>query len=163
MKIRGKSPHADSHPRSVESSHEAGRQSVAEKAQALDEQSVAASGDSVVDRYRFIYHAVRAAPLPEPPATFALQMERLTRDQPEQASPETWMLRSIAGAFALIVVAFGLPATAAMPPRWLEALAPLPWPLLLAIGSGLSMAWLADRMIGRACGAAASTDTEPGL
>ena len=147
MNIRDKSPRANAHPGSVENSREAGRQSVAEKAQGLDGKSAAASDDPVVDRYRFIYHAVRTAPLPEPPDTFALQMERLTHDHPEQASLESWMLRLIVTASVAVGAVFGVPALATTLPLWLDKLTPLPWPLLLVSGIGLALAWLADRLL----------------
>ncbi|MCF7221720.1 SoxR reducing system RseC family protein [Marilutibacter chinensis] len=117
---------------------EAGRQAAAERP---------GPGDPVEDRYRAVYHAVRTAPLPDPLPTFALQMERLTRDHRERAGTEAWLgyLLPVLAFVAIAVwgggaVIEGLEAGLA---HWRGA----PWPMLAAAGIGIGVAWLLDRML----------------
>ncbi len=105
--------------------------------------------DPDVDRYRYIYHAVRMAPMPEPGPSFALQMERLTADHPEQAAVENWLLGLVAGLSALAVGLFVVPGLVASFPLMTVASRALPWPLLVATGFGLAVAWGVDRLLVR--------------
>ena len=105
-----------------------------------------------VDAYRYVYHAVRAVPMPEPPPTFAMTMERLVADQPEDAVLERWLLRLVAGAggiSAAAIAAWVLPSMATQLAAHASILADLPWPLLVASALGLSLAWGLDRVMGR--------------
>jgi hypothetical protein len=139
-------PHDPRHHRAHELDREARHQADAEHADA--------PRDPLTDRYRLIYHALRSAPMPLPPPTFALQMERLTRDHEEHASIETWILRGLA-AIALVgglvlggpVVVDGLAGSASL-------LSGSPWPMLAGAGAGLCGAWALDRWLrpGRSAG-----------
>lgn len=98
-----------------------------------------------VAAYQHLYRALRALPTPSLPAGFAQRMERLTRDLPEQAAVEIWLLR---GLLALSLVAtLGL-GVAMLPALTLLAgkLDVLPWPLLLGCGAALLAAGLVDRV-----------------
>ncbi len=108
-----------------------------------------AAVDPDVDRYRYIYHAIRMAPMPEPGPAFALQMERLTADHPEQAAVENWLLGLVAGLSVLAVGLFVVPGLVALLPLMTVASRALPWPMLLAAGSGLAVAWGVDRLLMR--------------
>ena len=118
---------------------EAGHQAAAERP---------GPGGPVEDRYRAVYHAVRTAPLPEPPPTFALQMERLTRDHRERAGAEAWLGYLLPALAFVVIAAWGggavIEGLAAGLAHWRGA----PWPMLAAAGVALAGAWLLDRMLG---------------
>jgi len=97
------------------------------------------------DRYRYVYHAVRVAPLPSPPTDFAWQVERLTRDLAEQAQPEAWLLR-LAGLAAAVGSLAALPAAYAAMAKLAAMLQGGPWKLWLATAFGLALAAVIDRM-----------------
>ncbi len=103
--------------------------------------------DPVVDRYRYVYHALRAAPLEEPPADFAAQMEQMTRDFEESAAFEAWMVRVIGGATGLMVLWMATAVGASAWPFLMRRLAPLPWALILAVTGSLALAWVLDRWL----------------
>lgn len=54
-----------------------------------------------VHAYRAVYRAVRAAPVPRPPAGFARSLAALVADQAERAAFEVWLLRGLLLALAL--------------------------------------------------------------
>jgi len=71
-----------------------------------------------VHAYRAVYSAVRAAPLPRPPAGFAQALAALVADEVERAGLEIWLLRGlllmlvVGSAFSLAVMSEGLVAQA---------------------------------------------------
>lgn len=126
--------------------------------QAAAEAAPAAGGDADTDAgtdaYRYVYHAVRTAPVPEPPPTFALTMERLAADHPEDAAVERWLLRLLGGAAALgtiVIAGWLLPRALSTMAAQQETLGPVlqsvPWPLLLVTCGGMAIAWLVDRAL----------------
>ncbi|MBB1059546.1 hypothetical protein [Marilutibacter spongiae] len=125
--------------------------------QAEAERPATAGGapDPRTDRYRAVYHAIRSAPMPEPPASFALQMERLalaadaSSDTRARGGNDTWLLGLLPGVAVLALVGWGgaeviegLRTSAA---HWRG----LPWPMLLATGAGLAGAWALDRWLAK--------------
>ncbi|QDH68793.1 hypothetical protein [Marilutibacter alkalisoli] len=137
MNIRHPDPNPD--PAQV---REARRQAEAEQARTGTEPT-----DPAIDRYRAVYHAVRSAPLPEPPPTFALQMERLTRDHDERAGIEAWLMRLLPVLALAALAAWGggavLDGLQASLAQWRA----LPWPMLVAAAAGLGGAWVLDRLL----------------
>jgi hypothetical protein len=121
---------------------EARRQAEAEHARAGTQ-----AADPAVDRYRAIYHAVRSAPLPEPPPTFALQMERLTHDHVERAGIEAWLMRLLPVLALVALAAWGGGAVVDGLEASLAQWRALPWPMLVAAGAGLGGAWAVDRLL----------------
>lgn len=117
--------------------------------QAAAERPVSPEDAAQVARYRYVLHAIRKLPIPQPPADFARQIEACLRDHPEDAGTEQWLLR----IFALAALVLGVAAAGS----WLTtsamsltaALGDVPWRLLMVIAIGLAGFAVFDTLRGR--------------
>ena len=128
---------------------ECNRQTVAEHLDAghaaRDEDSSVGRERAAIDQYRYVYATLRSASLPQPAPSFAREMEQLTRDHPEKAKMEIWIMGwLLALSCCAMALVFSSVWDAAAPRLLVDQLRPLPWPLLAAVGTGLLAVWLAD-------------------
>jgi hypothetical protein len=109
----------------------------------------ATSNDPAADRYRLVYRIVRVADMPELPADFASQMERIAGDQHEPARPalvETWTVRIVLATTIVAALGFALPALTAAR-ALLDRTGGMPWTMLLAVGVAMLAVWVVDRCL----------------
>ncbi len=98
-----------------------------------------------VEAYRRMYRAIRQTPLPALAPDFACRLEQLTRDLPEQAAVEIWILRGL-GALLLVAMASLAPALLQVVAAAAAKATLLPWPLLLGSCAALFFAGAVDRI-----------------
>ncbi len=122
--------------------HDARLQDAAERAERL---GLAPGADAAVDRYRMVLRALRQPLAVQLPADFAARMSARIVLPEERGSAEDWLV-------SVLLFAVGGSGLFYLQPVMAEVLASMnfrlpsvPWPLVLAGGIAIAVAWAVDR------------------
>lgn len=127
--------------------NEVEREARLQAAAAEAERRDAPAGDPRLDRERLLLRALRREPVEALPPDFAQRVALRAGRIDSRAGPEDWMMTLLLGGMGIAALVYLLPVLSVVL-RTLQfrlALPALPWPMLLATGVAIAVAWAVDQ------------------
>ena len=117
-------------------------QLLAEQAEKL---ALPPGSDAGVESYRQVMRALRQPPAYQLPANFAAQIAARVGGSEENSRVEDWLMSLLLLGLAATGIIYAQPVLASVFAQLNLKLPEVPWPLLLAAGASIAVAWAVDR------------------
>ena len=115
------------------------------EAEAAERQQLPPGANPRVDEYRLVMRALRHPPAFGLPADFAARVARRVLYAEERGTAEDWTVTALMLAMAAGGLWYLVPMLSQIAAAFQVRLPALPWPLLLATGAAVAVAWAVDR------------------
>ena len=114
------------------------------EAEAAERQQLPPGADPRVDEYRLVLRALRHPPALGLPADFAARVARRMLYAEERGTAEDWIVTVLMLAMAAGGLWYLVPMLSSLAGAFQVRLPALPWPLLVATGAAVAVAWAVD-------------------
>lgn len=119
------------------------------EAEAAERQHLPPGMNPVVNEYRLVMRALRREPTELLPHDFAARVARRVLFAEERGSFEDWMVTALLLAMAAAGLYYLQPVLSQLLGAFKLQLPALPWPLLVAAGAAVGLAWAVEQGVDR--------------